>query len=140
MNRWILSLALLAGALPASAQFPMLQPVMSESPQCSEVIQQAYAALENGNAELAINLTTFCIDSTKEQWAHYVRARARLYLRDTAGYCQDMQQTWELPEDRLLEFNAICTVTDSGTLSRMELDPDRYPGITTVRKEFKRAY
>lgn len=136
----ILLLALLAWAFPASAQFPMLQPVLSDSPQCGQVIEEAHKALENGNAELAIKLTTFCIDSTKEQWAHYVRARARLYLKDTVGYCQDMQQTWELPEDRLPEFNAICSVKDSGTLSQMDLDPDRYPGITTVRKEFKRAY
>ncbi len=139
MNTRILLLALLAWACPASAQFPVLQPVLSESPQCGEVIQEAYEALENGNPELAITLTTFCVDSTNEQWAHYVRARARLFLKDTVAYCRDMKNTWKLPAGRKLEFTAICTVTDSGTLSQMGLDPSLYPGITMVRKELRRA-
>ncbi|MGB6045963.1 MAG: energy transducer TonB [Flavobacteriales bacterium] len=135
----ILLLALLAWACPASAQFPMLQPVLSESPQCGQMIEEAREALQNGDAELAIKLTTFCIDSTKEQWAFYVRARARLFLSDTVGYCKDMQDTWELPEERKLEFTAICTVKDSGSFSQAGMDTAHFPGVKTVSKELQRA-
>lgn len=134
----ILLLVLIAWALPASAQFPMLQPDTSGYPQCGEMIQQARKALDMGNAEKAITLTTACIDSTDEQWAHYVRARAKLFLKDTMGYCFDMRETWNLPKERKLEFRSICAIKDSGTLSQMGLDATRFPGIKTVRTEWSR--
>lgn len=117
----------------------MLQPDSSGYPQCDVLLLEARTALEKGQSDRAISLCTSCIDSTNSQWAHYVRARARLFLKDTMGYCQDMKDTWKLPKERKLEFTAICTIKDSGTLIQMGLGSTRYPGAIAASKELRRV-
>jgi TonB family protein len=135
----ILLLVLMVWACPASAQFPMLQPPKAKYPQCKKALREAREALDLGEADRSIALCTACIDSKHEPWAHYVRARARLFLKDSMGYCRDMLDTWGLPDGLAVEFRALCTTKDSGDIARMNLEPARYPGIVNVTRQLLRT-
>lgn len=113
----------------------MLRPDSTQQVQCLEAVLEAQVLLDRGEADRATALCTACIDSTDGQWAHYVRARARLLQADTMGYCQDMQQTWKLPEGRRAEFRGICSTKDSAAIGALGLSAAHFPGVQVVAKE-----